>query len=593
MKTMMHICYIYISSFGVLEHVGFALDHRYKFAIEDGCLHVSVNTDAIPNGFWGAGIYSLTAIVGNNGCGKTTALRLMKRLFVDGAPRNEDTQFLIVYEDRGSLYLYNPLRMAVTFGQDIRLTEIQQRRPIETLYYSGHFQPYSGDDDMELAGSYEASDGWLLVHDLQDYANVDSLHLSEPLYNHLLAYYAQNNYRICEVLSLEGLRGLLHSVRLPRYVQFGPNRGGWNSIKLDRIGRFEGLDVPNERPTSANLKQQALERLVYYDILNLIAEGKGEPQELCDFLKMWQAAPKDDGVVMSLEYRIVYGENASEAMKALASLHYVIQKIEELCEFDDNSRTFYVDVMHEDNKLRTLINEMIRTPYFLTARFFDISYNHNLAGTSRLSSGEQELLNLLSRLYYGITIKPQKFHNIESPRLLLLDEAEIGFHPDWQRQYVKVLTEFMTYMRVKAGVDFQIVITSHSPIILSDMPKDCAIMLKRNEETGLAENVSESRQQTFGANVFELYRDSFFLDGGMVGEFAAHYIEVLNEDVDRIVNREDPPNERELESLKRRIGLIGDRVVRDYLMVKLGAKDRNGLREYYRLALEALDHEQN
>ena len=124
MKTMMHICYIYISSFGVLEHVGFALDHRYKFAIEDGCLHVSVNTDAIPNGFWGPGIYSLTAIVGNNGCGKTTALRFMKRLFVEGAPRNEDTQFLIVYEDRGSLYLYNPLRMAVTFGQDIHLTEI-------------------------------------------------------------------------------------------------------------------------------------------------------------------------------------------------------------------------------------------------------------------------------------------------------------------------------------------------------------------------------------------------------------------------------------------------------------------------------------
>lgn len=588
---MIHICYIYITSFGILENIGLAFDHRYKFQIEDGCLHISRNVDAISDGFWGAGIYSLTAIVGNNGCGKTTALRLMKRLFVEGAPRNEDEQYLIVYEDRGSLYLYNPRRMGIVSEQGVHVTEIQQRRPIETLYYSGHFQPYSGDEDMELAGSYEASDGWLLVHDLQEYSNIDTMHLSEPLYNHLLAYYAQNCYRICEVLSLEGLRGLLHSIRLPRYVQFGPNRGGWNAIKLDRIGRFGGLNVPNERSTSANLKQQALERLVYYDILNLMAEGKGNPQELCDFLRTWQASPKDDGVVMSLEHRIIYGESASEAMKALASLRYVIQQIEELCEFDENSRTFYVDVVHEDNKLRTLIDNIIRSPYFLTARFFDITYSHNMTGTTHLSSGEQELLNLLSRLYYGITIKPQRFNNIKSPRLLLLDEAEIGFHPDWQRQYVKVLTEFMTYMRVKAGVDFQIVITSHSPIILSDVPKDCSIMLKRNEETGFTENVSESRQQTFGSNVFELYRDSFFMKGGMVGEFAARNIEVLNEDVDRFVNHEEPGNQQEVESLKKRIGLIGDRVVRDYLMVKLSAKDRNGLREYYRQALEALDHE--
>ena len=566
---MMHICYIHIFSFGVLNNIGLSFDHRYRFKIEKRELKISSNQSGIPNTFWGAGIYSLTAIVGNNGCGKTTALRLMKKLFVEGAPRKEEAEVMIVYETRGSLYVYNPKRLRITATPDIHFEDIQQRRTIETLYYSGHFQPYSGEEDIELMGSYEASDGWLLVHDLQEYANVDSLHLSEPLYNHLNAYYAQNNYRICEILTLDGLRDLLKTVRLPRYVQFAPNKGGWNAIKLDRMGKFYELDLPAERLTSADLREQAVERLVYYDILNLIAEGKGEQKELNDFLKEWVYAPKVNGVVKALEERIVCGEDASEANKALSSLHYVMQKLESICEFDEKSRTFYVDVEKDKNKLQSLIKEMIRSPYFLTARFFDIVYSHNLTEKARLSSGEQELLNLLSRLYYGITIKPQKFSNIESPRLLLLDEAEIGFHPDWQLKYVKMLTEFMSYMMVKAGVDFQIVITSHSPIILSDIPVSCVNYLRRK---GSKTRLVDTEEETFGENVFRIYRQSFFMEKGLVGEFAREKIKAL----EKAIKAGDSS-----EATRRQVGIIGDERIRDYLRQLMARRDVDAEIAYY------------
>ena len=574
----MHVCYIYVFTFGVLRNIGLSFDHRYKFDMENGSLHISKNTQSIPDNFWGRGIYSLTAIVGNNGCGKTTALRLMKRLLIEGAPINEDAEVLIAYEQQGNLMVYKPEGIRVEAEPDIHVSEIHERRHIDTLYYSGHFQPYTGDDDMELAGSYEASDGWQLVHDLQDYANIDSMHLSEPLYNHLSAYYAQNNYRICEVLSLVGLRDLLHSVRLPRYVVFAPNRGGWNAIKLDRMGRYNELDIPNERPTCADAREQALERLVYYDILNLIVEGKGDQHELCEFLREWISAPKDNGVVISLEHRMIVGENASEAHKALASLHYVIQTIEELCEFDEQSRTFYVDVVENANILRTLIIRMIRSNYFLTSRFFDIIYSHNLIGTSRLSSGEQELLNLLSRLYYGITIKPQKFHNISSPRILLLDEAEIGFHPDWQREYVKMLTEFMCYMRVRAGVDFQIIITSHSPIILSDVPVSCVNFLRREGE--VTELVSNERE-TFGENVFRLYRRAFFMENGLVGEFAKMKIQALEEaiEVGEVT-----------ETIRKQVEMIGDERIRDYLMQRMGEHNVDAEIAYHEAKIRELQN---
>lgn len=578
---MMHVCYIYVFSFGFLKNIGLSLDHRFEFKMEGGKLCVVKRKGGLPKHFWYSGVYSLTAIVGNNGAGKTTALRLMKRLFIEGAPKSEDADVLIVYEQQGNLYVYNSRGIVIDAGPDIHISDMKQRRSIETLYYSGHFQPYTDYEDMELSGSYEASDGWLLVKDLQDYSNIDSLHMSEPLYNHLSAYYAQNNYRICEVLALEGLRDLLQTVRLPRFVLFTPNRGGWNAIKLDRKGRFKGLDIPAEQLTTTDLKEQTLERIVYYDILNLIAEGKGEAEELCEFLKEWIDAPKNDGVVMALEHRIIVGPNATEAHKALGSLHYVIQKIQTLCEFDDKSQSFYVDVVREGDKLRGLIDELIRSPFFLTARFFDIIYSHNIVGSVRLSSGEQELLNLLSRLYYGITIRPQKYHNLKAPRLLLLDEAEIGFHPEWQRQYIKLLNEFMGYMRVKVGVDFQIVLTSHSPIILSDIPVRCVNFLKRDGDK--TELVSDEKE-TYGENVFNLYRRAFFMKEGLIGAFANDRLRHL---FDKARNGEND------EDMMKEVELIGDERIKDALLYEMGNHNYDVARNYYQRKLDELERKKD
>lgn len=578
---MMHVCYIYVFSFGFLKNIGLSLDHRFEFKMEGGNLRVVKREGGLPTHFWNRGVYSLTAIIGNNGAGKTTALRLMKRLFIEGTPKSGDTDVLIVYEQQGNLYVYNPRGIVIDAGPDIHISDMKQRCSIETLYYSGHFQPYTDYEDMELSGSYEASDGWLLVKDLQDYSNIDSLHMSEPLYNHLSAYYAQNNYRICEVLALEGLRDLLQTVRLPRFVLFAPNRGGWNAIKLDRKGRFKGLDIPAEQLTTTDLKEQTLERIVYYDILNLIAEGKGEAEELCEFLKEWIDAPKNDGVVIALEHRIIVGPNATEAHKALGSLHYVIQKIQTLCEFDDKSQSFYVDVVREGDKLRGLIDELIRSPFFLTARFFDIIYSHNIVGSVRLSSGEQELLNLLSRLYYGITIRPQKYHNLKAPRLLLLDEAEIGFHPEWQRQYIKLLNEFMGYMRVKVGVDFQIVLTSHSPIILSDLPVRCVNFLKRDGDK--TELVSDEKE-TYGENVFNLYRRAFFMKEGLIGAFANDRLRHLFDKAKQGENDED---------MMKEVELIGDERIKDALLYEIGNHNYDVARNYYQRKLDELERKKD
>ena len=571
MVSKKHICYLYIFNYKVLKNIGLKFDDRFKFEIEDNILHIYRNPNSLPKNFWGSGIYSLTAIVGENGSGKSTVLRLMKKLFVDGEPRNEDVAVAIVYEYQGDLYIYNPNNLKIVCEQGLRSYSIETRKAIETFYYSSHFQPYTGaEGEMELSGSYDATDTWLLINDLLNYSNFDSYHLTAPIYNHLSAYYAQNNYRICEVLLLDDLEKLLVSFRMPRYILIAPNKGGWNAIKLEeKQDRIKSIELPNEKYSSTDIYGKSIERFIYYNIVNLIAERKGNPEKSVSFLHNWQNSHRSGDVIKDFEGLVTSCNLLEEERRPLEAITYVIRKMVELCEFDEDSGTFYIDIKANADKLRALVNDVLRDRYFLTARFFDIYYGHSIIGFQRLSSGELELLNLLSRLYYGITLLPQKYPNKKSPRLLLLDEAEIGFHPDWQRQYVKVLTEFMQYMRVKSDMDFQIVITSHSPIILSDIPVCCINFLHRRDgETKLI----TGEKETFGENVFNLYRRAFFMDSGLVGEFARIKMQNAAKNIEE-------GNVTE-ETLKT-VDLIGDDRIREYLRKRMASGNINSEIAYH------------
>lgn len=102
-----------------MQNIGFSFDHRYSFSISDGNTLIIRRNDTIPADFWEQGIYSLTAIIGVNGSGKTTVLRLLKHLFVEGYPRNEDLKVLIVYEQKGELYFYNSTDLKVVADEGV------------------------------------------------------------------------------------------------------------------------------------------------------------------------------------------------------------------------------------------------------------------------------------------------------------------------------------------------------------------------------------------------------------------------------------------------------------------------------------------
>ena len=107
-NNMLHICYIYIYDYQCLHNVDITFDHRYNYSYnpDKAVLNISAPTKKLPEKFWGAGIWSLTGIVGNNGAGKTTVNRFLLDAVVEGLT-TKDLNGVIVYENNDVLLVFH------------------------------------------------------------------------------------------------------------------------------------------------------------------------------------------------------------------------------------------------------------------------------------------------------------------------------------------------------------------------------------------------------------------------------------------------------------------------------------------------------
>ena len=158
---------------------------------------------------------------------------------------------------------------------------------------------------------------------------------------------------------------------------------------------------------------------------------------------------------------------------------------------------------------------------------FSIDMYDNDISFFKLSHGERSIL-LSNTLIYEKSIT-QKKRGI----LVCLDEPDLSLHPQWQKKYVNELIN--TFSLVKMNIHF--LITSHSPFILSDLPKENVIFL----EDGV-QKYPFKEKQTFGANIHTLLSDGFFMEDGLMGEFAKGKIEEIKkfyDFVEKFKNRID------------------------------------------------------
>jgi len=108
---------------------------------------------------------------------------------------------------------------------------------------------------------------------------------------------------------------------------------------------------------------------------------------------------------------------------------------------------------------------------------------------------------------------------------ICIDEGDLYLHPMWQIEFFdKLLNVLPTIFSGK----IQLVLTSHSPFLLSDLPKQNITILDKSFVNSSQDGI-DLKTNTFGGNLYDLYSEPFFLENKRTSDFAYKKIKKLIE----------------------------------------------------------------
>jgi ABC-type oligopeptide transport system ATPase subunit len=135
----------------------------------------------------------------------------------------------------------------------------------------------------------------------------------------------------------------------------------------------------------------------------------------------------------------------------------------------------------------------------------------------RLSSGEKQLLHAVSSIVYHLRNLDSVADGLVKYRNIniMLDEIELYFHPELQRTYLTYLRHTIGKLNLDYITAINICMVTHSPFILSDIPHHNMLKLGEGGKPKVEQEGEE--EKTFGANIHDLLNNSFFMKSTVGG----------------------------------------------------------------------------
>ncbi len=234
--------------------------------------------------------------------------------------------------------------------------------------------------------------------------------------------------------------------------------------------------------------------------------------------------------------------------------------------YKDKSGVLPIDklINHQYESYDDVLNLLPPPFYSIDIRFkkattTDITYSisdQQLLSFQTMSSGERQLLYSLSYVLYHIknlsSIIPDA-NRVKYKHLnLIFDEAELYYHPEYQRIFIKRLLESLACFDLSKDIDsINIIIVTHSPFILSDIPTGNILFLGNGSK----------KPQTFGANIYDLLKGSFFMDYA-IGGIAKYKIDEI---IGIYKERNCDKRRKDFLKKKRSLQFTVDTIADDYL----------------------------
>lgn len=201
---------------------------------------------------------------------------------------------------------------------------------------------------------------------------------------------------------------------------------------------------------------------------------------------------------------------------------------------------------------------------------------------SNMSTGELKFIDLFADLYeifnkdLGTEAGRGKIEN--QTMILLFDEPDSCLHPEWARQFIYALDSILNVKPfAEKSMNYQIILTTHSPIMLSDIPSEHIVCMARDKNDLNKINVRKA-DFGFASNIYDIMKSSFFMEK-YFGEFASRFVDDLTSkcsklEEDILAGKTGDYNDRRRE-LVARIELIGEPRLRQNYMRRIERMDEH------------------
>ncbi len=555
----MKICFIWSESFRNFKDFGLNLSSTEKFSYEDGILTCTLLTP-LPENFFGAGISEVTGIVGKNGAGKSNALELICHS-MKGGKSSLARDFLVVTVDDGVFVCHysfasRPAPIApnhiecreydssfcpskvvffsnvyderrITFHRDIADISLNGsvRRPVTSRSRGTSFEK-----QIKLVNSKVFKD---LEIDLPD-----KVQLLSKLWSSRSTFRLENaslgignkmkqfrtNFR-------DRVRDISFSNKFPVLLKFGYF--------------FEMYLFYHRQIRTANAVHHSfltgLDQL--FDELATIRSTEDISDRLIDYLEeTYRPADfKPAQTAKAVEYR---GGGIG-----LLSFQNQIDFIRQIKESISG-----LDFEYHSEGLRTKNIEYFTFDYRSKGGKKFISDFTTLFGRTELfeidwlgiSSGHKAYLNIFASLHQELKTARQ------DSLALCIDEGDLYLHPKWQVEFFDKLISVLPNLFFG---DIQLILTSHSPFLLSDLPRQNITILDV-QMAGSSMNGIDLPSNTFGGNLYDLYAEPFFLGNKKTSDFAHRKIR-------DVVERVESGNLTKAEKAKllEHVSIFGDEII--------------------------------
>lgn len=523
----MEILYLWIEKYRNIKNQGFNFSPRYCFNFDFNGKKFSYKDkgEEYIKDYFEGNVRNVTAVVGRNGVGKSNLLEYILRM------RMKDCNYLYVidYHEKKDILIETNFEFT---NQTIFKVKQNSLEDIPIITYSNildYSQSEFDDPDAYHQGLY-----------LEKYENLRLNYLMkfQPFYRKNLLdqiYFVLNKSKFKVTFNIP------QYLRISNRNIINTHIGGMDisyKFLIDKIRVFKGS---KEDEFFIKLKGDIIHCLIMLDVAN---NGDLISDELNALLKKHFKNKKkllDENIFDSIDsFLIAYNEPVSQKVNLLiGKLSLLISKrIIEIGEYlsfivKDETFSYLVEIID-------LLNNTI-----------DVSTRHFIIfNWSGMSTGEYMMLSIYSR-FYSVRDKVNTIK--EKSLLILIDEGEIGFHPEWQRTFLNYLIDFLPQIYLDKQI--QIILATHSPFLISDLPNENIIFLDEgengteNEGNCIVVNGLKDIKQTFASNIHTLLSDNFFLDKGLIGEFAKNKILTIMQDLDQ-ENKKKPSDER-LDQIKK------------------------------------------